>query len=343
MSPTDRNGWIDLLRALGAMAVALFHFNSVPLTLPPGAQAWHTVWLHGHWGVGVFFALSGYCLYPGWKRAPGSGGFLLRRARRILPSYWCSLVLVAGLVVAVRLFTGVNDVAPVPAGPGAWLATLLLATDPVTAVPAVNWVYWTLSCILGFYLLTGLLLLARPAHRLGLLVALHALLCLADAAGNPAPRGPLFLVSYWPVFGSGLALAVLQAERRAGLFMLLVSALHAGWASVRGTDPAAYVVAGILTAAVLALLPRRPLPDWLRPLARIGEYSYSLYLIHVPVGIYLLMRFLPDHFTGTPAYIATQLLQLTACVAFARLFYLLAERPFLPPAPLAASARLHPA
>lgn len=66
MSPSPRNGWIDTLRGLSALGVVLFHFNNLPLSLPPDwlSYAWHSGCLHGHWGVGVLFALSGYCLFP---------------------------------------------------------------------------------------------------------------------------------------------------------------------------------------------------------------------------------------------------------------------------------------
>ena len=86
MTPALRDNWIDVLRALSALAVVLFHFNSVPAAVPSDwlARTWHTVWIHGHWGVGVFFALSGYCLVPGWSRSPGLRDFLRRRVVRIL-------------------------------------------------------------------------------------------------------------------------------------------------------------------------------------------------------------------------------------------------------------------
>jgi len=152
MTPAARNGWIDVLRALSALAVGLFHFNTVPSTLPPGtiAQGWRNLWSHGHWGIGVFFALSGYCLFPGWSRAVGGLDFLRRRARRIFPPYWSSLLLIALLALGVKLVTGVNDVAKLPSNAGAVAATVLLMTDPVTAIPTINWVYWTLSGTASF-------------------------------------------------------------------------------------------------------------------------------------------------------------------------------------------------
>lgn len=330
MSPQDRNGWIDLLRGLAAMAVALFHFNAIPLSVPASAGPWQEVWLHGHWGVGVFFALSGYCLYAGWSSATNAGLFLSRRLQRIFPSYWYSLLLVVALTLGVKLLTGVNDVTPLPDRTASVLATLLLATNPLTPIATINWVYWTLTVLLGFYVLMTLVLLVPPQLRLRLLVGLHGLLCAADASLNPLPTGPALIVSYWPVFGAGLALAVFGAHRGTGLTMLILSALHAFWAAHRGSAPADYVLVAIATIIAIAVLTPRSFPRWLAPAAAVGPFSYSLYLIHVPVGIYLAQRFLPDRFTSTAGLVLTQLVQLALCLAAARLFYLLAERPFLP-------------
>lgn len=331
--PTERNGWIDVVRALSALAVTLFHFNSLPMNLPPDwvAQAWHTTWLHGHWGVSVFFVLSGYCIFPGWHRAQDCGEFLRRRCGRIFPPYWASLLLVVGLAATVRLITGVNDVVALPRSPQGILASILLLTNPLTTLPTVNWVYWTLTSLLAFYLVMGIALLPRRDHRLGFVAGLHGLLCLVAVCWPPAVPGPWFFVAGWPVFGSGVALAVFFIHRRTGAVMLLVSALHASWQLGHGADPASSLRVGLLTLTLLALVRNWKMPAAMLPLAKIGTISFSLYLVHVPVGIYGLMRFMPREFTNSLSYIGFQLLLLVVTIGAASLFFRVAERPFLPP------------
>ncbi len=340
MTLPGRNGWIDGLRGLSAVAVALFHFNRIPTGIPPDrlSGAWHSFWLRGYWGVGVFFALSGFCLYPGWSRSADCLDFLRRRAVRIFPPYWGSLLLVAGVALAAKLLTGVNDTTALPRQPLDLVATALLLTTPVSTVPTINWVYWTLSCIIAFYLVMGFVLLGPSAGRISWLVGLHLLFCLVDAGWPPPATGPLFFVRYWPVFGVGLALAVAQQHRLAGCTMLTASFLHAAWLLGHGADQAHFVAVGGVTTALLALCRDRIFPAALLACSRIGEISYSLYLVHVPVGVYALTRFLPGKFTRPAAYIGCQLLLLAASLAVAKAFYFAAERPFLPqpaPAPLA--------
>ncbi len=330
--PTERNGWIDVVRALSALAVVLFHFNSMPVTLPSGwaAQAWHTLWLQGHWGVSVFFVLSGYCIFPGWQRAPGSAEFLRRRCVRIFPPYWGSLLLVVALAAAVRLLTGVNDVATLPRSPQAIVANILLLTNPLTALPTINWVYWTLTSLLAFYLVMGAALLVPPARRISFISGLHALLCLVAVCRPPAIPGPFFFISSWPVFGSGVALAALYTHRRTGSVMLIISAFYATWQLSLDTTLDRSVLVGTATLLVLALVRKQPFPTVFRPLAWVGSISFSLYLVHVPIGIYGLMRFLPEVFATSLSYIGAQLMLLVVTVGAAGLFYFLAERPFLP-------------
>ncbi|HEY0863712.1 MAG TPA: acyltransferase [Lacunisphaera sp.] len=332
-SAVRRNGWIDTLRAASALAVALFHLNVVPLSVPPGplAGAWHGLWQHGHLGVAVFFALGGYCLVPGWSRASGPREFLLRRFRRILPPYWCSLLLVVALAVIMKLATGVNDVAALPHTPAALLATLTIMTSPVTGIAAINWVYWTLSCMLAFYLLTGLSLVADHRHRANLIAGLHAALCLVDVLLHPPASGALFFVRHWPVFGLGFAVALWSLNRPVAQLMLTTSVLHGIGLVVRSADDAVYLAVGALSAGLLILTDSRRLPGMLQVLRPVGRIAYSLYLVHVPVGIYVLLRFLPAGFDHAATFIGAQLLWLAGVVVAAALFYFACERPFSPP------------
>lgn len=340
MNPSERNEWIDVMRALSALAVVLFHFNRVTVTMPADwfARDWHALWMRGYWGVGVFFALSGYCLFPAWSRAAGCFDFLRRRLVRIFPPYWASLLLVAAIALAAKLITGVNDVAALPREPQAIAATLLLLTDPFTAIPTVNWVYWTLTCLLACYLLMGLVLLSPGPARLPVLASLHLLLCALAIAFPSVATGPFFFLRPWPVFGCGLALAAYDRHRPAGGVMLLTSLLSAAWLIGRGGDESHLLAVGGATAALLALGRNRPFPARLRPLAWVGRFSYSLYLVHVPAGVYVLMRFLPEGFAFPVTRIGSQLVLLAATVAVAWLFSLVAERPFLPPTRSPASA-----
>ena len=330
--PAAREPWIEVLRGAAALAVALFHFTCVLAPDPSSAlsEAWHALWKHGHLGVPVFFAISGYCIFQTWDHAPGPSGFLIRRLRRIYPPYLASLGLVLLVVALTRALHGVNDVAPLPRSPGAVLASLTLLTSPVSTIPALNWVYWTLSAELAFYLLAGLLLFAPAPRRLTWLAALHAGLCLATAAGFHPVASPLFFVPLWPAFGVGAALAVCRRHTRIGGLMLLTSALHLGFALAADQDRA-FVGGAALSAAAIATLRFLPRPRFFAGLAACGVFSYSLYLSHIPLGVFGVQRLLLGVApAGAAATILTQLAALALILGAAHLFYRFVEKPFGP-------------
>jgi peptidoglycan/LPS O-acetylase OafA/YrhL len=331
-APVVREPWIDVMRGAAALAVTLFHFNCVlaPDSASILSRAWHALWSHGHLGVPVFFAISGYCIFQGWNRAPGPLPFLTRRLRRIFPPYLASLGVVLLVVALTWFFTGVNDVVPLPRSPVAVLASLTLLTSPVSSVPVLNWVYWTLSAELFFYLVAGALLLAAPSRRLPFLAVLHAVLCLGSAAGFGVSPGPLFFVSLWPAFGLGAALAARRMHPRLGGVMLLTSAAHLGFVLAAGGDRA-FVGGAALATAAIAGLRLRPRPGLFAGMAACGVFSYSLYLVHVPLGVFgaqrLLLALAP---AGPLATILAQFAALALVLGAAHGFYLLVERPFLP-------------
>lgn len=134
--------------------------------------------LNGGSGVMLFFVLSGFLLFLPYARAllcaqpwPSARQFYLRRALRILPGYYFSLV-------ALVLLTS-----PQYLQPGHWRDLLIFATmlmDSTTATDhAINGPYWTLAIEWQFYLLLPLLALGiyllargvRPQWRLGVVVA----------------------------------------------------------------------------------------------------------------------------------------------------------------------------
>jgi peptidoglycan/LPS O-acetylase OafA/YrhL len=333
MRPPDlgahgRNGWVDVFRGAAAIAVALYHFNVVPTTGAPGplSAAWRWVWAYGYLGVPVFFALSGYCVGKTWLKSPGAADFARRRARRILPPYWACVLLVIALAFVRRLATGTNDIGVLPRTPGALLATAALATYPVTSVPAMNWVYWTLYCEAIFYALLALALMVGGS-RVAVLAGLHGALCVLAAVHCLPDVGPLLWVNCWPAFGVGAALAVLPRHRPVAAGMLAAGVLPlCGFA--RHPRDAVFLAVAFATTGLVHLTARRVVPGPLVAVERVGEFSYSLYLVHVPIGALLLLRLFPGSFGSDAGYLLRQLGILAGVLVAARLFFVAVERPF---------------
>ena len=329
--PGQRDLLVDALRGLSAIAVALFHFNELPASAAPTdvVELWRAIWKHGHLGVPVFFVISGYCIGQTWLKTTDTKKFLRRRFLRIFPPYWASLGLLLGLALVVKITTGVNDIAPLPRNVASVLATVSLLTDPVTAIGTMNWIYWSLSYEVAFYLLMAVALGASSAQKLRILLPLHIVICVIATSVTIITPAPWFFVRLWPLFGLGIAVCLWKTHRPASLWMFAAAAAHALGGVLRD-DLVKYIAVAWLATAILWLGPKIN-GRLARALAWAGESSYSLYLIHVPVGCFVVLRFVPMPADHTVRFFAGQAIVLVSCLGLARLFFLAFERPFMGP------------
>ena len=338
------NASLQALRAIAALAVVVFH---VSLTLPPGA-AFDVVkqWcFFGFVGVDIFFVLSGYVVTRS-ALLIGSGSdarqFVLRRLGRVYGGYWPVLALGALLVLA-----GV----PALNLQGDWLSSVFLATPWIdrNVLP----VAYTLTYELWFYGLTTIALFAiqrSDRRRQAVLVAIagllvwQAILMLWDFAAWRANRVPLTFVlsglNLEYLAGAFVAMiepAWLLAHRRrirllgllllvAGSVALVIGWQWTGWTVVRAAICGAIGLGGLLLA--LSRPPQGADGGAQALLPRIGDASFSLYLMHslvlelVLVGSTLLL----DSFEGARrAMIAPIALVLAVLVALN--WYRYVERP----------------
>lgn len=117
-------GFIDALRALAALYVMLGHafaqlmpYQEMMATMNPKYERTLSFiniafFRHGHLAVAVFIVISGYCLMLPLARhdkmeLDGTGRFIARRARRILPPYYAAL---AATLLMMLLVPGMSNV-----------------------------------------------------------------------------------------------------------------------------------------------------------------------------------------------------------------------------------------
>jgi peptidoglycan/LPS O-acetylase OafA/YrhL len=351
---------LDGLRGLAALFVLVHHCwllsfrGRYPLSTGPEWLGWL---LHGRFAVVFFITLSGFSLAiaparHGW-RLGGLRRYLRRRAWRILPPYWAALVF--SLVVA-HLWARMPLADP-PDGRSVVVYGLLLQ-DFVPA-PVPNAVFWSIAVEAALYLAFPLLLAVRrwagaavmlaavvvPVVAVGLLVPAVSVTPTTPAtAGTPAETW--FTFDLAPLFALGVVAAgvVAAGERVRRLPWHWLAALAAApvllLIAVRGSiwtvahyywiDLAIGPAIALLLAAVATR--RSAALTWLlatRPVAGLGRYSYSLYLIHLPIVLVINRKIVAPHLPpGLPKFSVTLVLALCASAVAAWVFASVFEIPF---------------
>lgn len=341
---------LDGLRGMAALYVLLFHcwlltFPGFPANSGPSWTAWM---MYGRLAVVFFLVLSGFSLAlsparKGWQLG-GTARFLRRRAWRILPPYWAALafsVLIARYVVPASHFG--------PPNRSSLLVYGLLGQDVFTA-PTPNGAFWSIAVEAELYLLFPALLLIR--RRWGAVLLVSAVTLPVIARGLLAPHANPTEGLNWltpdlaPVFVAGVVTAgiVTASERIRGLPWHWLSALaalpplalivtkgsvwtmhHSYWMDLAVVPAMALLLAALTTGHPTLLL--RLLAT--RPIRALGDFSYSLYLIHLPIVMVVIRKLAPHVVpSGVPTFLLTLVLSVPLSLLTAWLFARYFENPF---------------
>lgn len=322
---------IDGLRALAILPVVWFHSGLPGL---PG----------GFTGVDTFFVISGYLITLIIHREVASGTFRFarfyeRRVRRIAPALL--LVMTATTIAAFALLLplelerfGASAISALAMASNMyfWRAGGYFALAEWTT-PLLH--TWSLSVEEQFYLLfPALLLLSERARKTKLAVAALGLgsLAVSVIATQTSPAAAFYLLPSrgWELMiGASLAVGLVSIPERfrslagvAGIALLVAAALlmserdpFPGWRALLPTIGAALVIgAGPATVSGRMLS--------LAPLVYVGKISYSLYLWHWPVFV-----FLRHYHASMDLPLAWSIAGMAASFALAALTYVLIERP----------------
>ena len=314
-------------------------------------------------GLICFFVLSGYLLYGAFARAAGKqtgevsvARYLMRRAARILPAYYVSLIGSLMLLEAVSDAPGVR----LPDQSGFTLFFFFAQNYSGETIMKLNPVTWTLCLEVAFYVLLPVLgafayyvARGRRGPQVALLGALVGLGVTWNVVGyldhwtQPATKA---LPAYLPYFAAGMLLALFVEARRsegrdlrlspwptaavmlAGLGLVMGNA----WWHAASPGPArdAFIMAlhdipagiGFALVILAVVAGRGPSLAWLRarPLSSLGIVSYGFYLWHVP-----LILFVKEMAAETPTALELAALVSPLALAAGTASWLWVERPLL--------------
>jgi peptidoglycan/LPS O-acetylase OafA/YrhL len=316
------------LRAVAALLVVGTHAAFATGKLTHGYVG--SIYAHLDVGVAIFFVLTGFLLFRPWVRAATAGSappdmsrYAWQRIRRIVPGY---VVTVLAVFALYAVFTPGPNPGQTWYGLLRYLTFTQIYTDDylITLLHTGLSQTWSLAVEVSFYAvlpaLAYLLLRGdwRPRRTLAALLALAAItpLWLIATTAELLPNSAgMWLPAHIAWFAGGMALAILEATgvrchatAAVALAIVLFLLVSAPLASAPVTKSLMYTVIATLTLASVALGRGGRLLGS-RPMVWLGEISYEIFLLHVPimaVTTYLVLRW--PLFTGSlPGLIAATL------------------------------------
>ncbi|MCG8920861.1 acyltransferase [Lentzea sp. CC55] len=323
---------LDGMRAIAAVMVVFFHF---------AGPNWK--WLNGWIGVHLFFVLSGFLITTLALREESRSGklslrdFYLRRAFRILPVYYAVLLVVVAFLWLRGEFTAYRlpDLLPY----------YLTFTNEWAMPGQIYGQSWTLGVEQKFYLVWPALMFTVGAFTLKRRLPMTIGLMVLAVFGHFSGVSGLSAAAYFMILLGCLLALVMHSPGAfavvrpfthplAALPVLVVAALvqtniaeiDAVFGGSGGLVPVAlYGVA--IALLVTSTLGRGPV-RWLlsvRPMAFVGERSYSLYLVQ-EIACFAVIYTIPR--LGTPRLAAAVVITLVA-LAMADLLYRWVELPMI--------------
>ena len=159
------------------------------------------------------------------------------------------LVLIAAIFQ--KVLTGTNSVAHLPQKPVAVLANLILATGPITKIITINYVYWSLTCEVCFYLVIGIMLLLKANWSIFFLIIISLTSMLLPQQNT----GLLFFFDSWPAFGCGISLYCFfnraQKSGRNLWWLLAVINLYGLINKFLAINEMGYIAVTLITVAII--------------------------------------------------------------------------------------------
>ena len=348
---------LDGVRGLAVLCVVLYH--AVRLVVlgshSSGGDAGPLWWpaSTARFALDAFFVLSGFLVIGSWtalrsrhgRTWPAAREYATRRAARILPAYWLSLIVLVPLLAPHLL-----------AAPGKLGLLVSVQQYLLPGLPSeVNVVYWSLTTEVHFYVVAPFLALLLGRFAGWKVVAAFVVVTLAWRHWLPGGLPPSLVVGRLEQFAVGGAAANLVRARERGEPSALVAAL--GRRGIGALLAVTLLVLGVFQGFVLDGLAHPLASHLLHPVVAIvmaaafvriltadrssflehpglrlaGIVSYGVYLFHWPVlELGLRAAGIEPGRAGSPALAVATVLGLSL-VAFllGTASYVLVERPFL--------------
>jgi peptidoglycan/LPS O-acetylase OafA/YrhL len=276
---------LDALRALAAILVLAFHFEGLLYTDPPNyVISPDGFWLHyALLGVELFFVISGFVILMTLESALTIRDFAINRVARLYPAYWLSVA----LAFSYFALFGRTSIAT--------LFVNLTMLQKFVWMPNLITPYWSLAYELWFYVAMASVAALGQLERVvqlsfaWLILAAGMILCGFRPQGL---LGLLTLLQFGHLFIAGMMLYLIYSNRKTPLVWTVLAMSicfslfgRPDWSLVSNR---AYFLVNASFIVLVYLASSGRLDKIAFPwLTAIGASSYSLYLLHLPIALFL--------------------------------------------------------
>lgn len=294
---------IQILRGIAVLYVVLYHLNLSALQ-------------SGFLGVDVFFVISGFLMAVLYN-ADNKKEFFLRRARRLLPSFYTTIFATLAVSLIINSPMESRQVATqaiygsvLLSNVGFWLQNSYFSNSEFK--PLLH--LWSLSVEIQFYLSIPLFVWFFAKTRLFFIACFLISIATCFIVLTISPKTSFYLMPFrvWEFllgFGAAYYFTNNGASRylrhswlgTAGLILvLLIPILPVNGTSTNilvGHPGVTALVISIATALVLIFSIPNPIErnTLANVMVKLGDYSYSIYLVHFSV----IVLYLSEPFSGT--------------------------------------------
>jgi peptidoglycan/LPS O-acetylase OafA/YrhL len=302
----SRIGVLDSLRAIAALAVLLFHTTGYRFNI-------------GHYGVQLFFIISGFVIFKTVESAKTPREFIIKRFFRLYPAYWVAIIITTIVVnsYSVTKHVGVKE-----------FVFNLTMLQEYFKVDNIDWSYWSLTPELLFYFYMTLLIFFKAVKYIYPVCVVWVIIILCNYFLNIENHFiwiKLFNIRHGQLFIAGIMFyRVFNKEGNIiyNYILILVSFITSilvytpqyGFSDIVIVITLCYLVFLLFINEKLSFLK-------FRPLVFIGTISYPLYLIHQRIALTI-----QEHYNYTSNYFLVVLLVLIF-IAVAWIIHILVEKP----------------
>ena len=288
MSEKKRFTEIDALRGIAAIIVVLYHYIILyDEKFGHIKENYIEIFSFGHYGVQLFFIISGFVIYMSVLKVRSTSDFLTKRAIRLYPTYIFAIIVTFAVV-------GISSLGTLKTGAADMLVNLTMFQD-FFGFKNVDGVYWSLRVELTFYLLMAMLLVFKLERKVMIFTGLWLLVSAAIQLTNGIVDTEMTsllekfsMSNYCQMFIIGIMFYYIWQHGNHLKYTLMIFAAVVYDFSFEGFTNGMFTLFFI---GVFYLILNDKM-QWLKSdtLVYLGALSFPLYLIHQNIGYIIIHK-----------------------------------------------------